>query len=194
MDNKIESLVGGVFSVMDIRVIHSYKKPNTTNRCERSQCSHLCLPSGPQTYSCACPPKMALTKDKLECKSKIRSTTSPSHDDSKTNTASTSSSTDSTITSSSVQSIMSSSITTDQTEILIKKIIQSSDHTVNNKHESNINTSETKLIESNSQSDGKQALFITLILLIISLIIGTFTLFIYRKYRRFVFIIIKVRK
>ncbi len=166
--NKIDSLVGGVFSVMDIRVVHSYKRPNTINRCNNALCSHLCLPTSLNSYRCACPPSMVL-KNNMTCESSkspklIPITSTPTSNPSL------------------VPSTQSSEVRTESLEeIELKK-----SHNRNKTHKhSNSNSSKNSDYSITDESDGKLAIIITVTLLFISLIIGTLTLFVYRKYQRY---------
>ncbi len=158
---------------MDIRVVHSYKRPNTTNRCINALCSHLCLPTSLNSYRCACPPSMVL-KNNMTCQS-LKLTQSPKLIPTITTSTSTSNP-------SLVPSTQSSEVRTESLE----EIESNKSHNRNKTHKhSNSNSSKNSNYSITDESDGKLAIIITVILLFISLIIGTLTLFVYRKYQRY---------
>lgn len=67
-NGTVERVVGGVFSVMDVRVVHPFVQPQAPNRCQTAQCSHLCLPTAaPTYYLCECPAHMKLQPDGKTC-------------------------------------------------------------------------------------------------------------------------------
>lgn len=74
--SKVDTLVGKVFSVMDVRIIHSYKQPSVTNRCHHAACSHICVPMGQVSHRCLCPVDLVLDVDKNTCKLLTPSSTS----------------------------------------------------------------------------------------------------------------------
>jgi len=38
-----------------LKIYHSYRQPNGTNRCFNNKCIHLCLPIDNNSYRCVCP-------------------------------------------------------------------------------------------------------------------------------------------
>lgn len=166
---NVEALVSGVFSVMDIRVVHSYKKPHSENRCWAHRCSHLCLPKGHDLYTCMCPEDMQL-KSNTTCEFKVAPPTT---------------------TKSSVLIGTAEPTTEQPTTKSLEEIELEKSHNENkikqyNEKKKNRDRGQSKDDpNADQQSDGKLALLIALILLVISLVIGTLTLFIYRKYQRY---------
>ena len=168
---NVEALVGGVFSVMDIRVVHSYKKPQTENRCSAHNCSHLCLPSGHHSYSCVCPSDMIL-KSKTTCEYKVPPTTkSPIHIDPTAQIRTAEPNTEQPAT----KSLEEIELEKSHNENKIKQY---------NEKKNRGQSKDDKTDKGEQQSDGKMALLIALLLFIISIVIGTLTLFIYRKFQR----------
>ncbi|CAG2164066.1 unnamed protein product [Oppiella nova] len=168
--NKVESLVGGVFSVMDICVVHSYKKPYSPNRCAEHRCSHLCLPTGHESYRCLCPSTMILINN-FTCESIIKSTTVPSAPESAETTG--------------AQSVSPTKSGTEEMTESIEEIELMKSHNKNKiKHYKENKTNTIDDYSVGQESDGKLAIIITVILLCILLFISTITLFIYRKYQR----------
>lgn len=57
---------------MAVKVLHPEQQPPGENYCEKSSCSHFCLPApkldanSPKT-SCACPDDLKLSKDGVTC-------------------------------------------------------------------------------------------------------------------------------
>lgn len=79
-NGSVDTVINGVYSVMDVRVVHPYVQPHAINRCQLAKCSHLCLPKG-STFRCACPSnKKLLTADNSTCvaASEPSSSTTPS--------------------------------------------------------------------------------------------------------------------
>lgn len=66
-NSSVELVIGGVFSVMDVRVVHPFVQPSSPNRCQHAHCSHLCLPTGTSSFRCACPAHMKLQPDSRTC-------------------------------------------------------------------------------------------------------------------------------
>ncbi|RWS27456.1 low-density lipoprotein receptor-like protein, partial [Leptotrombidium deliense] len=56
-----------VTSVMDLKLLHSYKQPVSHNRCVSQKCSHLCLPNGNDSSVCVCPSHLELNADARTC-------------------------------------------------------------------------------------------------------------------------------
>lgn len=65
----VEVILGDLYSVMDVRVLHPSCQPESEarNRCENSACSHLCLPKGSNSFSCLCPSSYHLLSDGKTC-------------------------------------------------------------------------------------------------------------------------------
>lgn len=169
--------------MMDIRVVHSYKRPHAENRCSGHMCSHLCLPSGQRSYSCLCPPSMTL-KNNMTCepnpKPIVPVTTAPIGVNTKSTHSSLAPHLVPFTTESTVEEMTKSLEEIELEKSHNKKKIDDYHH-----HK---NRSRSGVDDSifGGQTDGRMAVIITVILLIISLVIGTLTLFIYRKYQRFV--------
>lgn len=65
-NGTVEPVVSGVFSVMDVRVLHPYMQPVGGNRCQAAKCSHLCLPTV-SSFRCACSTNFTLEGDGMSC-------------------------------------------------------------------------------------------------------------------------------
>ncbi|XP_054164985.1 very low-density lipoprotein receptor-like [Oppia nitens] len=179
-NHKVDTLVGGVFSVMDISIVHSYKKPHSNDRCADHRCSHLCLPTGRQSYRCVCPTAMQL-KDNQTCEP-IDSSTAQSVIDSAIQT--------STGTNSLVPPVVttkssSSSVTTESIEdIELMKSHNKNKIKHYKENHKNHTTDDKDYPAIVDESDGKLAIIITVILLCVLLFIAATTLMIYRRYQR----------
>ncbi|XP_059618932.1 putative vitellogenin receptor isoform X2 [Phlebotomus argentipes] len=53
--------------IYDIHIYHPATQPNEKHPCYGNSCSHLCLLSHNQTYTCACPTGMVISTDKKNC-------------------------------------------------------------------------------------------------------------------------------
>ena len=67
-------VVGGLYSPMDVKVLHPLRQPLVPNPCAHNNrgCEYLCLISAinEQGYSCACPPGFMVTEDGKSCEGK----------------------------------------------------------------------------------------------------------------------------
>ena len=66
---SVEVILGDLYSVMDVRVLHPSSQPesDSQNRCASSACSHLCLPKGSNSFTCFCSSAHHLLSDGRTC-------------------------------------------------------------------------------------------------------------------------------
>lgn len=76
VNGTVEHVVNGVFSVMDVRVLHPYMQPAASSRCQLAKCSHLCLPNV-SSFRCACPANHTLESDGYSCSGLEPTSTAP---------------------------------------------------------------------------------------------------------------------
>lgn len=62
----LEILVQGE-QIFDVHIYHEASMPNRTHACTDHSCSHICLLSANETYTCACPENMRLKADLHTC-------------------------------------------------------------------------------------------------------------------------------
>lgn len=61
--------------IYDIHIYHSAIQPIRKNPCQDNECSHLCLLSGNNTHTCACPVGMKLNVDQRTCSDQFKKQT-----------------------------------------------------------------------------------------------------------------------
>lgn len=57
-----DNIIAKFLSMTSMKIWHSSRQPNTTNRCLNSNCPHLCLPNGTESYRCVCSFKKECTE------------------------------------------------------------------------------------------------------------------------------------
>lgn len=81
-EQNVSTVVLGLRSPMDVHIYHDLRQPSATNRCEKTSCSHICLPSpylseNSAHHICACPDDMILGTNGWECSQTDKSLSGP---------------------------------------------------------------------------------------------------------------------
>ncbi|UYV74687.1 LRP4 [Cordylochernes scorpioides] len=65
-EQNVTSIRAGLHLPMDVKVVHPLRQPPAPDPC-LNNCSHLCLPSSPTSFTCHCPDGFPLLSDNQTC-------------------------------------------------------------------------------------------------------------------------------